>query len=106
MSGLLLQQDLWVGGRLPTLHVHPAAHRVFDLAQLPFEHVTYDVDGSNSTLSQAQINPAELLGLPAGWPGPEDPFEGINTDAALPQPTYWTPGDPMVDGEGTGGKRV
>jgi len=30
----------------------------------------------------------ELFELPDGWLGPEDPFEGVNTDE-VPQPARW-----------------
>lgn len=78
VSALLVAQDLWVGRTLPELHHHPAPHRRFDIEDMPFRTVTYDLAGEEHAV-EVRAEGHEVFGLPADWPGPENSFEGINT---------------------------
>lgn len=92
VSALLLQEQLWAGQQLPTLHLHPGARRPLP-ARVPLEVCQYKIkDGAVQSRSHpATIRARDLFGLPEDWPGPEDWFEGINNDCPLPGPEYWTP---------------
>lgn len=89
VSALLVAQDLWVGRTLPELHHHPAPHRRFDIEDVPFGTVTYDLAGQEHAV-EVSAEGREVFGLPADWPGPEDSFEGVNTPDA-PPPADWDP---------------
>lgn len=89
VSALLLTQDLWIGRTLPELHHHPSPHRPFDVQGLPFRTVRYDLRGRED-VTDAGADAHDVFGLPPEWPGPEDPFEGINT-ANPPAAGAWDP---------------
>lgn len=92
VSGLLLQQDIWPGEQLPTLHLHPGAERSFT-APVPLGVCRYEVNGGSAlpVHAEASAKPRDVFDLPAEWPGPEDWFEGINNESPLPGPASWTP---------------
>lgn len=92
LSALLLHQGTIPGGALPVLHHHPDPLRPFAAGDLPFEQVRYEVDDID--VERHEGDPGvwhKVFDLPAVWPGPEDPFEGINTTGPMPPPEYWSP---------------
>ena len=92
LSGVLLHQGVFLGRSLPVLHHHPEPERPLLLDGLPFEQVRYDlVDTDFEDHRAATADWHKVFGLPPEWPGPDDCFEGINTDAPMPPARFWTP---------------
>ncbi len=89
MSAILLRQ----GGiiELPTLLHNPNAQIPFDMP-LPFEEVSFTSEKLEYTVMKSQESSAnKLFDLSEEWPGPENRFEGINTDSESPKPAFWSP---------------
>lgn len=90
VSALLVRENVVLDIAMPELHHHPAAHRPLAVARLPFRTVRYTADGT--AVAEATTSPWTLFGLPDGWPGPEDPFEGVGRkDHDAPAPAAWHP---------------
>lgn len=92
LSAVLLHQGMFLGSTLPILHHHPEPLRPLLTEDLPFDQVRYDITDTDVEAHQgAATQWHELFGLPPEWPGPDDPFEGINTDVPMPPPQFWSP---------------
>lgn len=92
LSAVLLHQGMFLGHSLPVLHHHPDPLRPFLADALPFEQVRYETaDTEAEQHLDASATWHGVFDLDPEWPGPDDPFEGINTDTAMPPPRFWSP---------------
>lgn len=92
LSAVLINQGMFLGRSLPVLHHHPQPRHDMPTQDLPFEQVHYDLTDSDVEHRHvAQTGWHDVFDLPPEWPGPDDPFEGINTDASIPDPRFWSP---------------
>lgn len=92
LSAVLLHQGMFLGQSLPVLHHHPEPERPLPIDGLPFEQVRYDLaDIDFEEHQEATADWHTVFDLPLDWPGPDDCFEGINTDAPMPPPRFWSP---------------
>jgi hypothetical protein len=67
---------------------------------LPFEQVRYETaDAEAEQHLDSSATWHDVFDLNPEWPGPDDPFEGINTDTAMPPPRFWSP--TVTDGDTT-----
>ncbi len=77
VSGLVLAQDMaaeFAGTKLPDLHLHNGS-KIPLAADLALPQVLHEDDPAvEPTRVESSVKPHVLFGLPAGWPGPEDPF--------------------------------
>ncbi len=93
LSALLLHEGELMRGSLPELYIHPSPLRRLDASHLPFRTVAYTLgDSDPETVTPSRATWRGLMGLPDEWPGPEDPFKGVNTDEK-PGPVWWSPTD-------------
>lgn len=88
VSALLVRENVRFEIALPELHHHPAAHRPLSVTGLPFRTVRYAAE--DTLIAEPTASPCTVFGLPEDWPGPEEWFEGVNTDD-VPQPAMWHP---------------
>lgn len=92
LSAVLINQGIFLGRSLPVLHHHPLPLHDLPAQDLPFEQVHYDLaDSDVEHHMEARSGWHDVFGLTPEWPGPDDPFEGINTDAKMPVPGFWSP---------------
>jgi hypothetical protein len=59
---------------VPELWLNPWAQAPFSL-RLPWARTFSVDDDGRFVVDEPTVNPRDLFGLPAGWPGPEQPFE-------------------------------
>src|SRR3546814_20372468 len=92
LSAVLLHQGRLLGQSLPVLHHHPEPARPLLIEGLPFEQIRYDLaDTGFEVHEEATADWNKVFGLPLEWPGPDDCFEGIHTDAPILAPRLWLP---------------
>lgn len=59
---------------VPTLWHHPAAEHAVKVDTAPWRQAVVDRSTGDVSFTDPVVVPSEFFGLPAGWPGPEEPF--------------------------------
>ena len=91
VSAVMFAKDCGPQWARPTLHINPYAAHPFHASAVPQGVECHHVDAATGNSVRTEgISPQSLFGLPQRWPGPEDPFEGINTNDT-PGPEWWDP---------------